>query len=44
MGFLRSTSTNVPEFYADHPFVYHIWDSKTKTILFSGRIIELGSD
>ncbi len=29
-----------PEFRADHPFVFLIWDSKTKTVLFLGRLQE----
>lgn len=28
-----------PKFHADHPFVYYIWDSKSKTTIFIGRII-----
>lgn len=29
-------------FYADHPFVYFIWDSQVKTPIFSGRLAKLG--
>ena len=27
-----------PKFQADHPFVFYIWDSKSKTTIFMGRI------
>lgn len=26
------------EFYADHPFIYYIWDHNSKTSVFFGRI------
>lgn len=32
---------DTPIFRADHPFVYYIWDNKTKTVIFSGRITKL---
>lgn len=28
----------LPEFHANYPFLYYIWDSKTKSALFTGRI------
>lgn len=28
-------------FRADHPFVYHIWDRKLKTPIFSGHVAQL---
>lgn len=30
-------------FRADHPFVYHVWDRKLKTPIFSGRVVKLGN-
>uniref|UniRef100_A0A1B6DVY9 Serpin domain-containing protein n=2 Tax=Clastoptera arizonana TaxID=38151 RepID=A0A1B6DVY9_9HEMI len=31
-------STYVPQFIADHPFFFYIYDQETNTILFSGRL------
>jgi serpin B len=28
------------EFRADHPFVFLIWDRRTKSILFLGRLVD----
>lgn len=29
-----------PRFRADHPFFFYIWDNKTKSALFSGRVTD----
>ena len=31
----------IPEFKADHPFLYYIWDKKSNTAIFTGRITKL---
>lgn len=29
------------QFFANHPFVYYIWDRESKTSIFSGRVTEV---
>lgn len=31
----------IPEFVANHPFIYFIWDKRTRVPIFSGRIVKL---
>lgn len=33
-----SLELNMPQFHANHPFVFYIWDDKSKTIIFIGRL------
>lgn len=32
----------LPKFIADHPFLYFIWDKKSNTLIFTGRITTFG--
>ena len=38
-----SIKIEIPIFKADHPFLFTIYDSQTKTILFIGRILNPNS-
>ena len=45
VGTMLSTGlgTRPPEpkvFRADHPFLFFIWDRKTGTVFFSGRVVD----
>jgi serpin B len=43
MALCAGLSTRPPEpkvFKADHPFLFFIWDRKTNTVFFSGRVLE----
>lgn len=41
VGTTSAVAHPIPQFYADHPFVFFIRDNRTESILFMGRVADL---
>ena len=41
MGLKSAHMPQLKRFFADHPFIYFIWDSENELMLFAGRYVKV---